>query len=153
MGYRGVHLLRNRWFQGVGAREVLTSVVSIGFAGGLVAGTMLADRAASGGDLAPSTRSAPPPTVTAPPTTRPETPPGGGEKAPPAGGAATSQGEQPPGAQSPPSTESGEPATTTAAATTTPTTTGASSATRPCRKVILHTRPHITVVVCIPVRK
>jgi hypothetical protein len=150
MLYRGAHLLSNRWFQGVGAREVMTSVASVGLAAGIVAGAALAGRAGPEGNLAPTTLTAPPPTVTAPPTTRPGTPPGGGENAPLPGGAATSQGLQPPGAQSPSSTESDEPAPTAVA---TPTTTGATSTTRPCRKVILHTRPHITVVVCIPIRK
>jgi hypothetical protein len=147
---RGTHAMRSRWFQGVGAREVVTSVASIGLAAGLVGGTVLASRTSSEADLAPTTLTAPPPTVTAPPTTQPKPPPGGGEKAPLPGGAAGAQVPQPPTTQRPPDSESDVPATT---ATVPTTTAGATSTTRPCRKVILHTRPHITVVVCIPVRK
>jgi hypothetical protein len=147
---RGAHSLRSRWFQGVGAREVVTSVASVGLAAGIVAGAVIAGGAEPEGNLAPTTLTAPPPTVTAPPTTRPEPPPSGDEKAPPAGGAATSQGGQPPGAQSPSSTESDVPATTGAVATTTAA--AATGTTRPCRKVVSHTSPHITVVVCIPTR-
>jgi hypothetical protein len=147
---RGAHSLRSRWFQGVGAREVMTSVASVGLAAGIVAGAVIAGGAGPEGNLAPTTLTAPPPTVTAPPTTQPKPPPGGDEKAPGAGGAATSQGGQPPGPQNPSSTESDEPATTGVITTTT---TGATGTTRPCRKVVLHTRPHITVVICIPIRK
>jgi hypothetical protein len=146
MLYRGAHLLSSRWFQGVGAREVMTSVASVGLAAGIVAGAALAGRAGPEGNLAPTTLTAPAPTVTQTPPSRPPGGPGAPQTTPGVSGPT-------PTAAGPPAASQAPPTTLGAPAPTVPTTTGATSTTRPCRKVIMHTRPHITVVVCIPIRK
>lgn len=146
--YQGMHV--RRWFQGVSGRDVLLSAASVGLAGSLVAGTIIGTRAG------PAMGSQPPaavtfPTVTTSPAIPPLTvPPTSAQQPPvsvPLGAAVPTATAGTPGSTAPPSTvtPSTLPPTTTTVAPTT--------MTRGCRKVVSHTSPHITVIVCIPVRK
>ena len=140
----GRHLART-WYPGIGRGEVLLAAAGIALASGIVAGTVLAQRAGPLDGWAPTTLTAPAPTI--PPTTHPTTatsrPPGGSGAAQSTlgGSGPTPTTLGPPGSSQPPATTLGAPATTAPATTVgEPTTT--------CRIVVTITAPHISLRIC-----
>jgi len=142
----GRHLART-WYPGIGRGEVLLAAAGIALASGIVAGTVLAQRAGPLDGWAPTTLTAPAPTI--PPTTHPTTatsrPPGGPPAAQttPGGSGPTPTAQGPPAASQAPPTTAGAPATTASS-----TTVGETTTTTRCRVVVTVTAPNISLTIC-----